>query len=174
MLGLHNDDVVRNFFGVDLSPADIARHSAEKEALYRELIGPRLEEFLVPGIREFLASMGGIPMAVASNAEAANVDFVLERSGLRPYFPIVVDGYQVARPKPQPDIYLKTAELLNVSPLDCLVFEDSGVGVRAACAAGCSVIGVSTSTSDLSGVAYIVRDFTDRRLQGLARIRMEG
>ena len=171
MLGLHNDDVVRRLFGEGLSPAEIARHVVEKEALYREMIGPRLGEFLVPGIKEFLAGMEETPMAVASNAEAANVEFVLDRSGLRSYFRVVIDGNQVSRPKPQPDIYLETARRLNARPSDCLVFEDSQVGVRAALAAGCRVIGVSTSTSDLPGTALVIADFTDRRLQGLATIQ---
>ena len=61
---------------------------------------------LVPGLREFLERHQDLPMGVASNAEPENVTLFLEGAGLRPYFGAVVDGHQVARPKPYPDIYL--------------------------------------------------------------------
>ena len=74
-------------------------------------------------------------MAVASNAEPANVDFVLDAAGLRPYFRAVLDGHQVSRPKPYPDIYLRAAEILGSVPAECVIFEDSLTGIRAARAA---------------------------------------
>src|SRR4051794_19300403 len=89
MLGKHNDEIVREFFGShDLSREDVFRHGARKEALYRELIAPVFEENIVPGIRDFLerANQAGVPVAVATNAERGNLDFVLERADIRKYF----------------------------------------------------------------------------------------
>lgn len=177
MLGKHNDDIVRAFFGSHLSPAEIAWHGAEKEKLYRELMGPRLEDSLVAGIREFLRRYRHVPMGLASNAEPANVEFVLERTGLRPFFRAVVDGHQVRRPKPDPEIYLKLAGQLGVAPHEAIVFEDSATGIEAARQAGARVVGVATTTSDLDGASITVRDFRDPALEAwLARIgvRPEG
>jgi beta-phosphoglucomutase len=165
MFGLHNDDVVRDFFGDGLSQEEITRHGMAKEAVYRELMRPRLAEFLVPGVGAFLRRVAEqAPCAVGSNAEQANVSFVLEESGLRPYFRVVLDGNQVARPKPAPDIYIKAAELLGVEIRDCVIFEDSLVGARAAVASGARVIGIATTATSLPGVERMVRDFADPAL----------
>jgi HAD superfamily hydrolase (TIGR01509 family) len=175
MLGKHNDDIVRAFLGNHLSPAEIARHGAEKEKLYRELMAPRLEESLVAGVREFLRRYRHVPMGLASNAEPANVDFVLERSGLRPFFRAVLDGQQVARPKPDPEIYVKLARQLGVAPQEAIVFEDSATGIEAARRAGARVVGVATTTAELDGASITVRDFRDPALEAwLARLGVRG
>src|ERR1019366_1530957 len=124
MYGKRNDQIVRDYLGAHLSDAEVFEHGAAKERLYRELAGPGLASSLVPGVREFLARHRDLPMAVSSNAEAENVKFVLQSAGLGAFFRAVVDGHQVSRPKPAPDVYLKTAELLGVAPSDCIVFED--------------------------------------------------
>ena len=66
------------------------------------MMAGRTEAMLVPGLRAFLERHRDLPMAVASNAEPENVDFVLEETGLRPYFQAVVDGHQVKTPNPIP------------------------------------------------------------------------
>src|SRR5690606_30600639 len=124
----------------------------------RELMSPVLENHLVPGLRKFLQRHAGVPMAVASNAEAANVDFVLELGGLRPFFRVVANGHDVARPKPAPDIYLHCASLLGVDPANCIVFEDSATGVAAAKAAGMRVVGVLTTLPSFDNVELSIRD----------------
>ena len=105
-----------------------------------------------------------MPIALATNAERANVDFVLDGGRLRPYFDAIVDGSQVERPKPAPDVYLRAAELLAVPPRNCIVFEDSPVGVAAAVAAGMRVVGVLTHPAALDGIRLSVANFLDARL----------
>jgi HAD superfamily hydrolase (TIGR01509 family) len=104
-------------------------------------------------------------MAVATNAEPANVDFLLEEAGLRPYFRTVVDGHQVENPKPHPDVYLRAAELLEIAPANCIVFEDSFSGVAAGLAAGMRVIGVSTTHVNLPGVSLTIDNFLNGGLK---------
>jgi beta-phosphoglucomutase family hydrolase len=162
--GRRNDDIVRDLFGPDLTPGELAAHGRAKEALFREMMAGSLERALVPGIREFLESVAGIRMAVATNAERANLDFVLDGTGLRPYFAVAVDGHQVSQPKPDPEIYLRTAELLECPPANCIVFEDSEAGVAAALAAGMRTVGVATTDQDLAGVNVMIRDFRDEAL----------
>ena len=170
MHGRRNDEIVRALIGEDLTPDAVFRHGAEKERLFREMMLPMLETHGVAGIREFLAATNGAPRAVASNAEAANIDFVLDGMGLRQYFAVVVDGHQVARPKPWPDVYVRAAELLRTAPQNCIIFEDSPTGIAAARAAGGRVAGIATHTMDLPDVDVLVRDFHDPRLpQWLAR-----
>jgi beta-phosphoglucomutase len=165
MYGRRNDEIIRDFFGGDLAPEDVFARGAAKEELYRELIADRMEEILMPGIRAFLEFHREDPLAVASNAEPANVEFTLERAGLRQFFRVVVDGHQVQHPKPHPEIYLRTAELLGIAPANCLVFEDSHSGVQAARTAGARVIGVLTTHGDLPGVELTIDNFGSGKLE---------
>jgi HAD superfamily hydrolase (TIGR01509 family) len=165
MYGRRNDEIVRGFFGEDLPAAEVAARGAAKEKLFRETMAGRVEEFLTPGLRAFLERHRQTPMAVASNAEPKNVWFVLEEAGLAPYFRAVVDGHQVMRPKPFPDIYLRAAELLDTRPGDCIVFEDSHSGVEAALAAGMRVVGIGSTYAELPGAALTVDSFLNPQLE---------
>ncbi len=165
MYGKRNDEIVRDFYGPHLTADENFAHGAAKEALYRDMLRPNLANTLVPGIREFLERHRNVPMAVATNAEPANVDFVLHEAGLRHYFRGTVDGHQVQNAKPHPEVYLKAADLLETHPANCLVFEDSITGVQAGLAAGMRVIGIATTHDELPGVSLIVKDFNDPALE---------
>jgi HAD superfamily hydrolase (TIGR01509 family) len=134
------------------------------------MIGPRLMQTLVPGVTDILQNRGEAPAALATNAERANVDFVLDgvRVGavpLRNCFRVVVDGHQVSRPKPDPEIYLRVAELLGVDPRNCLVFEDSHTGVAAARAAGARVVGLRTTHQEFKNIDLTVDNFRSPELK---------
>jgi HAD superfamily hydrolase (TIGR01509 family) len=163
MQGKRNDQIVADFIGGDLTPDEIFRHGAEKEALYRRMMGDRVADFLIPGVRAFLERYAGAPIGLATNAEPPNVDFVLDGAGLRPFFRAIVNGHQVERPKPDPEVYRKTAAALGREPGHCVVFEDSPSGIAAARAAGARVVGVRADRT-LSGVAMHIDDFQDERL----------
>ncbi len=165
MYGKRNDEIVRDYFGAGLSEEEVAAHGAAKERLYRELMAPLVEEALVPGVRAFLARHAEARKAVATNAEPANVEFVLEASGLGPYFQAVVDGHKVRRPKPSPDIYLKAAAAIGAAPSDCVVFEDSLAGVEAARAAGMRTVGLRTTHRELPCVDLTIDDFQSAELE---------
>jgi beta-phosphoglucomutase family hydrolase len=164
MYGRRNDQIVRDFFGDGLTAEEVARLGAAKEELYREMIGDRLEELLVPGIREFLEEYGDAPMGLASNAEPANLDFLLDRAGLRGFFRVIVNGSQVMHPKPDPEIYRIAAEKLGIAPANCIVFEDSYSGVEAAGRAGTRIVGLSTTHGNLPGSNVTVDNFCSNTL----------
>ena len=165
MYGKRNDEIVRDFFGDALSEAEVAERGFAKEALYREMVAGRIEEMLVPGLRNFLERHRDLPMGLASNAEPENVALFLDGAGLQPYFGAVVDGHQVARPKPFPDIYLRAAKILNTEPENCIVFEDSHSGVAAGLAAGMRVIGLGTTFVNLPGTVLTVDNFLSGNLE---------
>jgi HAD superfamily hydrolase (TIGR01509 family) len=170
MLGKHNTELVRDFFaGCELTPELISHHGSEKEKLYRALMGPRLGAHLVNGAVDFIRRHADLPLAVASNAEAANVEFILDAAGIRHCFRTVVNGHDVPRPKPSPDIYRRAAELLNASAADCIVFEDSEVGVAAGRAAGMRVVGLTTTLAEFRDVDLTIRDFEDSGLESWLR-----
>jgi|SRR5579862_6378190 len=165
MHGRRNDEIVREFLGPGLPAHAIFEHGAAKERLYREMMAPHLIERLVLGVARFLWRSGATPVALATNAEAANVAFVLDGAGLRQRFRCVADGGQVSHPKPAPDIYLCCAAQLGIAPRNSIVFEDSPVGIEAARAAGMRVVGICTHSQPLHDVDLSVRDFLDPELE---------
>lgn len=164
MHGQRNEEIVRGLLGPEADPQTVVEHGAAKERLYRDMLRERLQEHLVAGIPKWLAQVSSAPIALATNAERANVDFVLDGGNLRQYFDAIVDGSQVDRPKPAPDVYLRAAELLEIPPANCIVFEDSPVGVAAAAAAGMRVVGVLTHASTLDGIRFSIVNFLDPHL----------
>ena len=164
MHGRRNDDIVAQFIGANLSRQEIFEHGAAKERLFRAMMKPHLQRYLVAGVVPFIERLNGMPIGLASNAEPANIDFVLDGLGLRSRFRVIVDGHQVRRPKPFPEIYLRAADLLEVRIADCVIFEDSPAGIEAARASGARVVGIQTHPGELPRVDLLIRDFLDPSL----------
>lgn len=103
----------------------------------------------MPGLVNLLENLQeyGIPMAVASSSDAAIIDIILDKSGLRKYFNHTVSSGEIGKSKPEPDVFLHAAKLLGVSPENCIVFEDSKNGIKAAKAAGMYCIAYSGGNS---------------------------
>jgi HAD superfamily hydrolase (TIGR01509 family) len=101
----------------------------------------------------------GLPMAIATSSGTVHALEKLRRAGLLQRFKAVIGADQVQRPKPDPEVYLKAAGHLGVDPRACLAVEDSEYGVRAAHAAGMTVIQVPDMTqpsADLRALGHIV------------------
>jgi HAD superfamily hydrolase (TIGR01509 family) len=99
--------------------------------------GPPLIDGAIEAVRRIAAEY---PVAVASSAHRDVIDVALRAIGLQGIFAAVVSSDEVAHGKPAPDVYLEAARRLEVAALDCLVVEDSLNGVRAARAAGMTVV----------------------------------
>lgn len=132
-----------------------------REAVLRAFGGPLDPP---PGARELIERLAShaVPRAVGSSSGHAWVEQVLINLGVRQHFPVIVGGDDVARGKPEPDIFLRCAELLGVLPERCAVIEDSANGVLAARRAGMTPIGLrtaSTATLVLEGCLAVVDSF---------------
>jgi HAD superfamily hydrolase (TIGR01509 family) len=122
---------------------------------------------LLPGVvravRELHAA--GLRLAITSSAMSDVIDDILRRFELRDFFELIVDGSDVARGKPNPEAYLVTAAKLGVEPAECIVFEDSNVGVLAAKAAGMTCVairhGAALEWQDLSAADQVFSSFDD-------------
>ncbi len=118
-------------------PFDARRDKARTYAIYLDLIRGRLQP--LPGVFTFLDECRArhLKVAVASSADAVKVEGNLHEIGLPPdTFDAIVNGSQVERKKPAPDIFLAAARCLGLPPAACLVVEDAVAGVAAAKAAG--------------------------------------
>jgi beta-phosphoglucomutase family hydrolase len=136
----------------EILPAIFANISGErlqqlgdrKEALYRGLFLAHRKP--VAGVVDFLERTRqlGIKMAVATAAPNANVEFILDGLDMRHFFQAITTAADIANGKPDPEIFLRSAEKLNVEPADCLVFEDAFNGFEAAHRAGMRSVGIAT------------------------------
>ncbi len=145
ILGQRNDTAFRFFFGPELQDDEIERLSEELEAGFRKTFRPHARP--APGLKALIEQChaAAIPMAVASSAMSKNVEFVVDALGLRSYFRLVVTGDEVTHPKPDPEIYLKTAGKLGLEPAQCLAFEDSFVGIDSAKRAGMKCVAIAST-----------------------------
>lgn len=159
--GRINREALTALLGHIPSESEVKRHTMNKETMFIREYSHHIQ--LIPGLDNLLpaAKTLGIPMAVATSAPRMNVEFIFDRLGLSPYFPIVIDDELVTKGKPDPEIYLLTAEKLGIQPAECLVFEDSFSGVAAGLAAGMKVIAVSTThaAEEFEGVELVIGDF---------------
>lgn len=159
--GRTNSDVIRYIYNREMSDEEILKYTLEKEALYRELYKPFIKP--IRGLIDFsqLLKEKNIPMAIATSGIQPNIDFMFEKIPIKKYFKEVVNSSHIKKGKPDPEIYLKTASLLDVSPKNCLVFEDAVVGIKSAKAAGMKVIAVATTQTEeeLSIADMIINDY---------------
>ncbi len=127
-------------------PLDPERDKARTYELYLELIKGTLKP--LPGVVDFVVECQrrGLKTAVASSADEIKVNGNLNEIGLPPKtFDVVVNGSQVTKKKPAPDIFLEACKRLELAPEHCLVIEDALSGVAAARSAGARCLTVTTS-----------------------------
>ena len=127
--------------GVTLQPGDSERYRTQMFDYVKGLFARKLEIF--PGIPALLQELkaDGVPMMVTTNTERNVADAAITALG-RQYFVDTICGDEVPAGKPAPDMYREAARRIGADPAECLVFEDSATGMRAAVDAGCKVIGL--------------------------------
>lgn len=160
---------IQMLFGDRAHDPTIAHFGEEKEALYREIYRPHIRA--ANGLPTLLKALNAakIPCALATSAPKSNVDFVMEHTGLRPFFQSIIDDSGVKNGKPDPEIFLSSATNLGREPRQCLVFEDSLMGIRAARNAHMKVIGLATTlpADQLAHADSVIPDFQETTLPQL-------
>ncbi len=144
MYGKNSELLVRVFGKGKFTNEEMEHWSIEKEKRYQKTYLPHLR--LINGLKNFLDRALGkkVPMAIGSAAIPFNINFVLDNLDLRKYFSAIVSAEDVVISKPHPETFLKAAEIIKVSPSDCLVFEDAPKGVEAAKLAGMECVVLTT------------------------------
>ena len=140
-----NDEILTRLFGDRFSADERRLISQEKEAQYRTIFKDQLR--LIAGLPDFLQKAFdlGIPMGIGTAANIENVDFVLDTLNIRHFFGVVLCERDVVKGKPDPEVFLKAADGLGVPAAQCLVFEDSPTGARAARNAGMKAVILTTT-----------------------------
>ena len=142
------------------SEEEKAAFAEEKNALYRQLLGGMSPDDLTEDVRRTLRELRKTEVRLAIGSSSKNTPFILERLGLSGFFDAVADGNCITHSKPHPEVFLKAAELLGLSPRDCLVVEDAHAGVEAAAAGGfdCAAMG---DAKDDPRAAYHLKRLSD-------------
>lgn len=126
----------------DYTAEEKARLAAQKNAHYQSLIEKMTEADLLPGIPEFLADLADHRYKICLASASKNSPQVLKKLNLAHYFPVVVDPSKIQRGKPDPEIFIRGAELLNLKPEQCIGIEDAAAGIQAINRAGETSIGI--------------------------------
>lgn len=150
---------------------DVAATGAllDREALRTQFHADLFEGFRtrlepIPGVPDLLAALtdAGRAIAIASSGSRERVTLGITSTGIAPFFRdcVITTAEDAARGKPEPDLFLVTAERASVSPADCIVIEDSPFGVEAAHRAGMQVIGLAyrTPADRLANAHHVFRD----------------
>ncbi|MEU4217239.1 HAD family phosphatase [Actinoplanes sp. NPDC026623] len=134
------DEIIEDLNGRTGLAMPVAAVADRREALFRESL-PEIRA--VPGVLAHIDdAYRRVPFAVVSGSTRASVTASLIALGLLDRFPVLVCAGDYARPKPDPEAYLLAARLLGTEPRECLVFEDTELGIAAATAAGMAAVRV--------------------------------
>ncbi|MCS6863966.1 MAG: HAD family phosphatase [Gemmataceae bacterium] len=142
--GKRNPEIVRQLFNPHATDDECRAWGEQKEKYYRDAIR-NSGVALLPGVARLLETLAEWhwPQAVGSSAPRENLDLVLSLTNTRPFFQAIVSGDEVQRGKPDPEVFLKAADRLGVSPSHCIVIEDAPSGVEAAKAGGMACVAVT-------------------------------
>ena len=138
----------------------------QENAWYLDLIQGMTAKDILPGAKELIEQLvaGGIRVGLGSSSR--NAQLILDNVGLTPLFDAIVDGNHITLSKPDPEVFLKGAAALDVSPSETIVFEDAASGIQAAKAGGFFAVGVG-SKSQLSSADVVITDLSGLTLDQL-------
>lgn len=128
--------------------------AARKNGWYVEFISGMTPDEILPGSVRLLKSLRKAGIMTAIGSASRNAGTILDRIELREMFDVIVDGNKIQKAKPDPEVFLKGAEEMNLPPSSCIVFEDAQAGIEAAIAGGMKCVGVGSP--ELLGRADLV------------------
>lgn len=139
---------------------EFTRLMASKNEEYLSYINKMDESELLPDVKKTLNFLKMANQGIALGSASKNARYIIEKVNVKDMFDAVVDGTDVSKAKPDPEVFLIAAQLIGRAPEDCIVFEDSVAGVQAANRANMVSIGIG-SAEVLSEADYIFNDFTE-------------
>lgn len=148
------------------SEVEKAELAEEKNQMYRGLlarIGPR---DILPGVMTCLRVLKKLGIRTAIGSSSKNARLILDQIGLTTVFDEIVDGNDIVRGKPDPEVFVLAAARLGVPAEECIVVEDAYAGVEAALLAGMVCLGVGSASSDMRA-QYRSRDLTEAPLESI-------
>lgn len=138
-------EIILELNGREMPQSEIEKYCTVKNEYYVEYIRQITPDELLPGVRDFIREIRKQGIGTALGSASKNARTILNKLEIEDLFDAVVDGTMVSRAKPDPEVFLKGAEMLGAAPADCIVFEDAVAGIVAAHNGGMKAVGVGNS-----------------------------
>jgi beta-phosphoglucomutase len=151
-------DILLSIGGVELDQETKLKLADKKNKNYLEYILKMTPDEILPGVKEFITELRSNEVKIALGSASKNAMTILNQLELTDYFDVIVDGTHVSNAKPDPEVFLKGAELLKVAPSECVVFEDAEAGVEAAINGKMKCVGIG-SPEVLGKANFVVPGF---------------
>jgi beta-phosphoglucomutase len=146
--------------GMEVDKAQFEAWLVEKNNDYLQSIRHMDASEILPDVPRILQFLKEHHLPIALGSASKNAVPILEKIGLRHYFSVIIDGNQVTRAKPDPEVFLLAAAGMGIKTPNCVVFEDAVAGIQAANLGGMTSVGIGDADV-LEGAHYVFRDFTE-------------
>lgn len=153
------DIILEKYDGV-MSEEEKIKYAEEKNDIYKNLLKNMSTKDLSSEVKNTLVELRnrGIKLAIGSSSKNAN--FILKQIGLGDFFDAISDGNNITKSKPDPEVFLKAAEFLNINPEKCIVVEDAEAGIIAAIAAKMECVAIGDAVK-CNKANYNLNSFKD-------------
>jgi beta-phosphoglucomutase len=136
--------IILGIGGITKSEAEQEELTTEKNNWYVDMISHMTPAEILPGAKEFIIACRAAGLKTALGSASKNSMTILEKIDITSLFDAIIDGNKVSKAKPDPEVFLKGAEAVNIAPANCVVFEDAIAGIQAAKAGGMKAIGIGS------------------------------
>lgn len=154
---------ILNWAGVTVSQEKFDELATRKNEDYLSYVAQMDENDILPGVKSFLEEARRNGKKIALGSASKNARLILEKTGIISLFDEIVDGNDVTKAKPDPEVFLIAAQKLGVKNEECVVFEDSEAGIQAAKTAGMKAIGIG-SPDVLTQADEVFADFLQMKM----------
>ena len=148
---------IANWAGKSFANEELDAFAFEKNKNYLSYCQTLGTKDILPGVYDFINSSMNKDLKLAVGSASKNAKIILQKLGILDLFSIIVDGNMVQNSKPDPEVFIKGAEILELEPKSCIVFEDSQAGIQAAINAGMFSVGVGQE--DLESCDHKIKNF---------------
>jgi beta-phosphoglucomutase len=159
-------DLILGWGNISLTQDEKNEWATRKNAWYLDLVKLMTPKEVLEGVPEFLDELKAINIKIALGSASKNSKLILERINMLHYFDAIIDGNNISKGKPDPQVFQMGADATNCKPEECVVFEDALAGVQAGKAGGMKVIGVG-SGEILKEADFVISSFKEMSLEKL-------
>lgn len=159
-------EIILKLGNVSLEEERKVQLAAEKNAHYLELCKEMTPDEVLPGVRNFMEELRENSIGTALGSASKNAGMILKQIDMLSFFDVLIDGNNVTKGKPDPEVFLKGAAGLGVAPEFCVVFEDARSGIEAAKSGRMMAVGIG-SPEALNEADVVVSGFQDFTLNSL-------
>lgn len=162
-------EIILNMGGVSMAEKEKLVHLKEKNEDYLSYISEMTQADVLPDVPKVLNFLKSRHVPVALGSASKNAKQILEKVGLLDIFDAIVDGNEVSKAKPDPEVFLIAAQKVGTKPENCVVFEDAIAGIQAANQANMLSIGIG-ETAVLNEAKFVFHNFTEISIDFLEKL----